>query len=72
MKDEKIYYYRRGDHIFFHPILNMSSQIFVVHYIKAPHNLVTNDVMTEMFSLDFLYKVIDYGVGRIREEQAGQ
>ena len=50
----------------------MSTQIFVVHYIKAPHNLVTDDVMTEMFSLDFLYKVIDYGVGRIREEQAGQ
>ena len=69
---DEIYFYRRGDNILFHPINNMSSQIFVVHYIKAPHNLVTDDVMTEMFSLDFLYKVIDYGVGRIREEQAGQ
>ena len=69
---DEIYFYRRGDNILFHPINNMSSQIFVVHYIKAPHNLTTDDVMTEMFSLDFLYKVIDYGVGRIREEQAGQ
>ena len=69
---DEIYFYRRGDNIFFHPSNNMSTQIFVVHYIKAPHNLVTDDVMTEMFSLDFLYKVIDYGVGRIREEQAGQ
>ena len=68
---DEIYFYRRGDNIFFHPSNNMSTQIFVVHYIKAPHNLVTDDVMTEMFSLDFLYKVIDYGVGRIREEQDG-
>lgn len=69
---DEIYYYRRGDHLYFHPTSNMNTQIFVIHYIKAPHNLVTDDVMTEMFSLDFLYKVIDYGVGRIREEQAGQ
>ena len=69
---DEIYFYRRGDNILFHPINNMNTQIFVVHYIKAPHNFTTNDVMTEMFSLDFLYKVIDYGVGRIREEQAGQ
>ena len=69
---DEIYFYRRGDNILFHPINNMSTQIFVVHYIKAPHNFSTYDVMTEMFSLDFLYKVIDYGVGRIREEQAGQ
>tara|TARA_R100000808_G_C2151207_1_gene160160 strand:- start:3004 stop:3672 length:669 start_codon:yes stop_codon:yes gene_type:complete len=69
---DELYYYRRGDYIYFHPLTNMDNQKLIVHYIKAPHNLVTDDTMTELFSLDFLYKVVDYGVGRIREEQAGQ
>ena len=69
---DELYYYRRGDFIIFLPASNMTTQVFVIHYIKAPDNFGEEDIMTQMFSLDFLYKVIDYGVGRIREEQAGQ
>ena len=71
---DEIYYYRRNDYLYFFPLPNMTSigQFFVIHYLKAPSNYELTDVMTERFSLDFLYKVIDYGVGRIREEQAGQ
>ena len=69
---DEIYYYRRNEHIYFFPWQNMTNMAFVIHYLKSPPNFDTSDIMTEKFSLDFLYKVIDYGVGRIREEQAGQ
>ena len=71
---DEIYYYRRNDYLYFFPTPNVQSigQRIIIHYLKAPSNYELADVMTERFSLDFLYKVIDYGVGRIREEQAGQ
>ena len=71
---DEIYYYRRDDYLYFFPTPNIQSvgQSIIIHYLKAPYNYELADVMTERFSLDFLYKVIDYGVGRIREEQAGQ
>ena len=71
---DEIYYYRRDDYLYFFPTPNMTSaaQRLIIHFLKAPSNYELSDVMTEKFSLDFLYKVIDYGVGRIREEQAGQ
>ena len=71
---DEIYYYRRDDYLYFFPTPNVQSigQRIIIHYLKAPSNYELADVMTERFSLDFMYKVIDYGVGRIREEQAGQ
>jgi phosphoribosylformylglycinamidine (FGAM) synthase PurS component len=69
---DEIYYYRRNDYIYFFPWRNFQNMAFVIHYLKSPPAFIDNDNMIEKFSLDFLYKVIDYGVGRIREEQAGQ
>ena len=71
---DEIYYYRRDDYLYFFPTPNVQSigQRIIIHYLKAPSNYELADVMTERFSLDFLYKVIDYGVGRILEEEAGQ
>jgi hypothetical protein len=69
---DEIYYYRRNDYIYFFPWRNFVNMAFVIHYLKSPPTFIDDDNMIEKFSLDFLYKVIDYGVGRIREEQAGQ
>ena len=41
-------------------------------YIGSPEVYSAAEVMNNKFSLDFLYKVVDYTVGRIREQQAGE
>ena len=68
----EVFYYRRGDYLVFHPSERMSDQVYTLYYIKGPDEYNDNDDMVKKFSLEFLYKVIDYSVGRIREEQAGQ
>jgi len=78
-KDE-IYYYRQGDYIYFYPHDDMSNQKIIIHYIAAPEEYeyesaiggVESTELTGLYSLDFLYKVIDYGSGRIRAEQSGE
>ena len=41
----------------------------LINYIASPNNYGDSDVMTNGYSLDFLYKVVDYSVGRIMQEQ---
>jgi len=73
---DEIYYYRQGDYIYFYPLEDMSNQNIIVHYIASPDEYVYTEAgsteLTGLYSLDFLYKVIDYGAGRIRAEQSGE
>ena len=76
--DDEIFYYQRGDSIYFHPQSRMVSQKFVVTYIAEPDDYVYTDNLFDasffekLYSFSFIYKVIDYGVGRIREQQSGE
>lgn len=68
--DDEIFYYREGDFIKFYPLdraYNVGS--ILINYIAAPNDYGDSDVMTDGYSLDFLYKVVDYSVGRIMQEQ---
>ena len=70
---DEIFYYREGDFIKFYP-LERTGDVgsILINYIAAPNDYGDSDVMTDGYSLDFLYKVVDYSVGRIREEQTGE
>lgn len=80
--EDEIYYYHQGDYIYFYPYADMVNQNILIHYIASPDEYVwssdgTTDgtgstIMTEKFSLDFLYKVIDYSMGKIKQEQSGE
>ena len=57
----------------------MNSQKILVTYITEPNtydygveNGEGSTSLQDEFSLSFLYKTIDYGVGRIREQQSGE
>ena len=69
--DDEIYYYREGDFLYLYPYGRAAGNV-LISYIASPDDYGDDDIMTNGYSLDFLYKVIDYSVGRIREEQAGE
>jgi hypothetical protein len=69
--DDEIYYYREGDFLYLYPYGRAAGNV-LISYIASPDDYGDDDIMTDGYSLDFLYKVIDYSVGRIREEQAGE
>ena len=78
--NDEIFYYDRGDYVYFYPKERMNTQILVVTYIAEP-DLYTYEPAQQVgghsplhddFSLSFLYKTIDYSVGRIREQQSGE
>ena len=57
----------------------MNAQKILITYITEPEsydygvdNGEGSTSLQEQFSLNFLYKTIDYGVGRIREQQSGE
>ena len=70
---DEIFYYREGDYIKLYP-LERAGDVgsILINYIGSPDDYGDSDVMTDGYSLDFLYKVVDYSVGRIREEQTGE
>ena len=80
--NDEIFYYQRGDYIYFYPQERMITQKLVITYIAEPDLYTYSSLYGEEgtgstplerdFSLNFLYKVIDYGVGRIREQQSGE
>ena len=80
--NDEIFYYQRGDYIYFHPQDGMITQKFVITYIAEPDSYsydpysygdgTGSPALERDFSLNFLYKTIDYGVGRIREQQSGE
>ena len=79
--DDEIFYYQRGDYIYFYPQERMGTQKLVLTYIAEPDSYAyvdsTSDFISasffhRLYSSNFIYKVIDYGVGRIREQQSGE
>ena len=74
--NDEIFYYQRGDFIYFYPQERMITQKLVITYIAEPdsyfYDPVSSPALERDFSLNFLYKTIDYGVGRIREQQSGE
>ena len=70
---DEIFYYREGDFIKLYPVGRVGDVgSILINYIASPDDYGDSDVMTDGYSLDFLYKVVDYSVGRIREEQTGE
>jgi len=77
--NDEIFYYQRGDYVYFYPQERMLTQKLVITYIAEPNtysygveNGEGSTSLQDEFSLSFLYKTIDYGVGRIREQQSGE
>ena len=77
--NDEIFYYDRGDYVYFYPKERMNTQILVVTYIAepdqytyAPQHISGHSPLHDDFSLSFLYKTMDYCVGRIREQQSGE
>tara|TARA_R100001163_G_C5067450_1_gene206581 strand:+ start:2610 stop:3245 length:636 start_codon:yes stop_codon:yes gene_type:complete len=76
--NDEIFYYNRGDYIYFYPLEHMNSQKILVTYITEPDTYdygvdgVGSTSLQNEFSLSFLYKTIDYGVGRIKQQQSGE
>ena len=67
---DEIFYYREGDFIKLYPVGRVGDVgSILINYIASPNNYGDSDVMTNGYSLDFLYKVVDYSVGRIMQEQ---
>ena len=56
----------------------MSSQKFIITYLSEPNDYVYSEIeedassLEELFSLTFIYKVIDYSVSRIKQQQSGE
>jgi len=78
--NDEIFYYVRDNHIYFHPKDFMATQKLVITYIAEPDEYsygmfdggVGSYQLERLYSLNFIYKVIDYCVGRIREQQGGE
>ena len=76
--NDEIFYYQRGDYVYFYPQERMLTQKLVITYVAEPNTYnygvdgVGSTSLQDEFSLSFLYKTIDYGVGRIREQQSGE
>ena len=68
--NDEIFYYQRGDYVYFYPQERMLSQKLVITYVAEPNtydygveNGEGSTSLQHEFSLSFLYKTIDYGVG---------
>ena len=79
--NDEIFYYQRGDFIYFYPQDRMINQKLIITYIAEPDSYSyvdsTDDFLSasfldRLYSSNFIYKVVDYGVGRIREQQSGE
>tara|TARA_R110001592_G_scaffold57717_1_gene175441 strand:- start:112 stop:705 length:594 start_codon:yes stop_codon:yes gene_type:complete len=73
--EDEIFYYTKGDYINFYPKERMSSQKFIITYLSEPNDYVHPEVassLEELFSLSFIYKIIDYSVSRIKQQQSGE
>ena len=76
--NDEIFYYQRGDYVYFYQQERMLTQKLVITYVAEPNTYnygvdgVGSTSLQDEFSLSFLYKTIDYGVGRIREQQSGE
>ena len=76
--NDEIFYYQRGDFIYFYPQNRMINQKLIITYIAEPDdydytdNLSDASFFEKLYSFNFIYKIIDYGVGRIKQQQSGE
>lgn len=70
--DDEIYYWRMGSKVRFYPKESMNSQNVIVQFVKHPQDLDDNKELQGSFSLDFIYKIINYSVSKLKEEMAGE
>jgi hypothetical protein len=69
--EDELYYYRQGDFIYLYPITTTIGKLLIT-YVASPREYVNGSIMNNEYSLDFIYKVIEYATGRIKEQQAGE
>jgi len=69
--EDELYYYRQGDFIYLYPITTSIGRLLIT-YVASPREYASGSIMNNEFSLDFIYKVIEYATGRIKEQQAGE
>ena len=69
--EDELYYYRQGDFIYLYPITTTVGKLLIT-YVASPREYVNGSIMNNEYSLDFIYKVIEYATGRIKEQQAGE
>ena len=69
--EDEIYYYRQSDYIYLYPKQKSLGKLLIT-YVATPQEFSSSSIMNNDFSLDFIYKVIEYATGRIREQQAGE
>ena len=69
--EDELYYYRQGDYIYLYPITTTIGKLLIT-YVASPREYESEAIMNNEYSLDFIYKVIEYATGRIKEQQAGE
>ena len=69
--EDELYYYRQGDFIYLYPITTTVGRLLIT-YVASPREYESEAIMNNEYSLDFIYKVIEYATGRIKEQQAGE
>ena len=70
--DDEIYYWRMGSKVRFYPKDSMVSQNVIVQFVKHPKDFQDDDELQGSFSLDFIYKMINYSVQQLKQEIQGE
>jgi len=69
--EDELYYYRQGDFIYLYPITTTIGNLLIT-YVASPREYESGATMNNEYSLDFIYKIIEYAAGKIKEQQAGE
>ena len=69
--EDELYYYRQGDYIYLYPITTTIGKLFIT-FVASPREYERTAIMNDEYSLDFIYKIIEYAAGKIKEQQAGE
>ena len=70
--DDEIYYFRVGSKVRFYPFNSMQNQNIIVQFVKHPDSFLDDDELQGWFSLDFIYKMINYSVAKLKQEIQGE
>ena len=70
--DDEIYYWRMGSKVRFYPKSSMQNQNVIVQFVKHPIDFPDDYELQGAFSLDFIYKMINYSVQQLKQEIQGE
>ena len=70
--DDEIYYWRMGSKVRFYPKESMQNQRVIVQFVKHPDSFEDDHELQGEFSLDFIYKMINYSVQQLKQEIQGE